>query len=380
MHQLKDAEWDRLVGRIYDTALDPSIWGDVILEAGRSINAHAGQLVSLSPSGNRTFDNVLVGEMDVERAVGEFTELIAQGQHVRAQCATASPELAVFTDADHTTPQERRSLPFYQEHVNPLGIPYYGATVVESSEDAFVVAVLLRSERFGQFDPTEVDYLQRLGPHIRRSLELHKRLPAQAAIQGIESILAAMNCGALIVDRNQRIHLANDRAVKMLSKSDCISDAGSQLSIKNLQSDRALKRQLKVIFEGSASWLLSGSGRISLGQTPRGRIEAVVIPLRALQQPFSSPMCLVLLIDPEKPLDVPGIFVRRYFGLSPSEHEIVLLLCKGQSVNEIANARGTSLATARSQLKSIYAKTGVSRQSELVAKIAGIASISLVDP
>jgi DNA-binding CsgD family transcriptional regulator len=61
------------------------------------------------------------------------------------------------------------------------------------------------------------------------------------------------------------------------------------------------------------------------------------------------------------------------YGLSAAESELLDGLLGGLRLAEIAASRGTSRETARSQLKSIFRKTGVATQSDLVALAAGTA-------
>lgn len=57
----------------------------------------------------------------------------------------------------------------------------------------------------------------------------------------------------------------------------------------------------------------------------------------------------------------------KVWGLSGSEAEIALLLIKGLSMKEIAEARNVKDKTVRTQAASIYAKTGHSGRHELAA-------------
>ena len=59
----------------------------------------------------------------------------------------------------------------------------------------------------------------------------------------------------------------------------------------------------------------------------------------------------------------------RVYGLSPTEARIAVHLADGGSVAGYAEMAGVSPATARSQLKSIFAKTGVNRQAALSALV-----------
>jgi DNA-binding CsgD family transcriptional regulator len=59
--------------------------------------------------------------------------------------------------------------------------------------------------------------------------------------------------------------------------------------------------------------------------------------------------------------------VRELYGLTPAEAAITAALALGRSVEDAAKAKRVSLATLRSHLRSIFAKTGTRRQAELVS-------------
>lgn len=60
------------------------------------------------------------------------------------------------------------------------------------------------------------------------------------------------------------------------------------------------------------------------------------------------------------------------FGLSAAEARLARALCQGNSLEEYANDQGLKLPTVRTQLRSVFAKTGTERQAALVRLIAGI--------
>ena len=61
------------------------------------------------------------------------------------------------------------------------------------------------------------------------------------------------------------------------------------------------------------------------------------------------------------------------YRLTPAEARLAQALSSGTSLAEAASRFAITAATARSQLKAIFAKTGVSRQSDLVRLVAGLA-------
>jgi DNA-binding CsgD family transcriptional regulator len=68
------------------------------------------------------------------------------------------------------------------------------------------------------------------------------------------------------------------------------------------------------------------------------------------------------------------------FGLSRAEARLALGLLMGRSTAECARAAGVGVATIRSQLHSIFIKTGVRRQAQLVALLARVPPLSFARP
>lgn len=60
------------------------------------------------------------------------------------------------------------------------------------------------------------------------------------------------------------------------------------------------------------------------------------------------------------------------FGLTAAEADIAIRLTRGATRSAIAVARGVSLGTVKSQIKSVYQKVGVTREVELAACLASL--------
>lgn len=71
-----------------------------------------------------------------------------------------------------------------------------------------------------------------------------------------------------------------------------------------------------------------------------------------------------------------GQLVQQAFALTAAEVEIVRGISMGQSVRDIAEARGRSVETVRTQLRSIMAKTETRSQPELLRVVLGLMDIA----
>lgn len=62
--------------------------------------------------------------------------------------------------------------------------------------------------------------------------------------------------------------------------------------------------------------------------------------------------------------------IRTSLGLTAAESRLAVRLLTGESLRSAAAALGITYESARSQLKSIFQKTGTHRQGELIALLA----------
>jgi DNA-binding CsgD family transcriptional regulator len=72
----------------------------------------------------------------------------------------------------------------------------------------------------------------------------------------------------------------------------------------------------------------------------------------------------------------PGEIIQGLFDLTVTEAKIAREIAVGMEPGQIAAKFGISIETVRVHLKSIFSKTGFSRQADLAATIAGIRSFS----
>jgi pimeloyl-ACP methyl ester carboxylesterase/DNA-binding CsgD family transcriptional regulator len=68
--------------------------------------------------------------------------------------------------------------------------------------------------------------------------------------------------------------------------------------------------------------------------------------------------------------------INRNFGLTPAEVRLAERLRDGQSLKEAADALGTSINTVRNQLRAIFDKMGLKRQSDLVRALTELGQVA----
>ena len=104
------------------------------------------------------------------------------------------------------------------------------------------------------------------------------------------------------------------------------------------------------------------------GRSPLG---LVIRPVRASErgEGQTGPCAAVFISDPDQRDSASQQTLGELFDLTPAESNVAILLARGLSLAEVAETQNISPHTARAQLKSIFGKTGASRQAELVRMV-----------
>ena len=89
-------------------------------------------------------------------------------------------------------------------------------------------------------------------------------------------------------------------------------------------------------------------------------------------------LAAVFVGEPTPNVEPSAALLRAIYGLTPAETRLVLALLEGVCVSDYAENASVTLNTVRTQLKSIFLKTGCQSQVELVRKILSNHMLRLV--
>ncbi|MFM2482861.1 alpha/beta fold hydrolase [Celerinatantimonas sp. YJH-8] len=211
--------------------------------------------------------------------------------------------------------------------------------------------------------------LNRLCRHMAQALQITKRLYLLEENQRItEEILNRIPVALLLVDELASIKMKNQQAESLLEQSGFIQQKGQKLQLADPVQHRKL---LELIKEQSKPRVFQPQSRgISLQrQTPDDhQLIAIVMPLSqsAISIFEHAATAAVLISDRRHEADIELSAMADIYQLTPKEMRIVKHISQGKSPRDIAKSLHVSYNTVRSQLKSIFVKTNVSSQSELV--------------
>jgi DNA-binding CsgD family transcriptional regulator len=368
---MEEVRLHAVIGEIYACVLDPAgaaSAGRVIEEAlgiGSSIHfvseAPGGRMIRLLSASENFDDNARRDYADYyharniwfERAlphpppyVRRGEELIDPDAFLKTEfCADWCPRVGIFHMIGCT-------YPLAQGLVGGSGVHRTRQQGPFSDEDKWLYALLMG--------------------HFARAVGLSMQLDLRAGTSALgPELVEALNIGVILVTEDRKIVQANAVAERVLALRRWLT---------------AVDRRLRTVHHGSIgtlSWRVAAAARTGAG---RGLDAGTVLRLKGvgddvlpiLVSPFRTPdgawgqdlpTAAILFRDPEQPDHPTGAAISAAYGLSPAEGRMAALLAEGRTLTEAATAAGVSLNTAKTQLGSIFARTGFGRQAELVADI-----------
>lgn len=281
---------------------------------------------------------------------------------------------ACVTEQDLVTPDEIATHPFFTDFRAKHGLgSIMGGMMLPHPSIPVIVSVHGRSGN-RPFTRDEVFACEHFMCHVERSLALTVRLmDAEVASQSLMGAFSRLSCGVFILDRNRTILFHNDLSTKMLANGLAIS--GNRLTVSGPDSEKFERRFRDACAPAEAPTdktpplILKSRSDIAVvlyalpvtGASPVGRF-------------FSSAAVIVLVLQQSESGPADPTLVRDLLDLTLAEARLATLIGFGKSPREAAEHLNISELTARTVLKRIFSKTGVSRQSQLSALIAQISS------
>jgi DNA-binding CsgD family transcriptional regulator len=171
--------------------------------------------------------------------------------------------------------------------------------------------------------------------------------------------------GVILIDAKGKVLTMNRSANRHVSGAKVLRvRVGKLCAVQGRESER-----LMALIDGAVKTTVGeghSAGGTMLVSRPVGRpLSLTVAPLRVARRP-EEPAAVIFIADPDERTELPGDLLRRGYGLTAAECRLALLLVEGQSLNHAAAQTRVSVLTLRTQLKSVFAKTGVKRQGELI--------------
>ncbi len=274
------------------------------------------------------------------------------------------------TDGHVVDDDEVRTLPIYTDYLVPHGLGWFAATSVAPDPHVWVVISVQRRFDRPRFDDAELHLVSQLGRHVEQSLRLSIRLlEGETRGAGLTKILTSMNIGLFGLDSLGRVTMTNPVGDALLGKGLIVRD--EKLIAENRSDRAAFDALLASILRDAVPPVPKP---LIVGDTEGGRVVLHVLPLGTPNMlagaMLADTRALVLAVEIDRDQPVDPTILRDLLGLTLNEARVASLVGVGLQPRAVADHLGIAEETARTVLKRVFGKVGVSRQAELVALLA----------
>lgn len=245
-------------------------------------------------------------------------------------------------------------------------------------DDFFWVALMKRTTRIGtlmvvtdkdrrQISNDDLKLVSTLAPHVRRAVTIGDLFEAeQRKAEIFRSIIENLDHPVIIVAADMQIIFANPSAEALLVENAAICSVRGQLSFAYAQANAAISSAVAL---GTRDEFALGPSGINI---PLAKVSAPavahVMPLarREISARMSQRAAAAIFIAATDSAPIPALeAIGALFGLTAAEKRVASHVAAGSTRKEIAAASGVSDGTIKSQLATIFDKTGVGDQRGL---------------
>ena len=369
------ARLSELIGLIYDSAIEPSLW-PIAMEAIRAeLNFHNATLdLILLPSG-KALSNVVCNVPASYQALmaGAGPDVVEQWGGAEVMQAIPLDRPAVLTQVNPAFDHNTTTNAYFLAFARPQGI--IDALAIGLARDARAIGSLSfgRHESAGPIGKREITIAHLLVPHLQRAATINRMLEgAIAAEAGFAATLDTLRIPVLLLDANRHILHANAAAQAALGHGKLIRVADGQLKATTAGASSAIASAV-----AQSALDESAIGRRGLGVpviTPNGGGGALhVLPLRQRRRDSSLGAVAALFVaDIDTPFVAPTEMAAALFDFTPAEARVFEFIVAGHTQTAIAASLGVERSTVKSHLIKLYDKVGVRRQVELVRVAASL--------
>ena len=264
----------------------------------------------------------------------------------------------------------------YKQFLQPADIRYVLGADLRTESGVECRFRVSRSHASREFSARDRAFCTLLLPHLRRAVEVHSRLDTVEVERSMyANTVDRLQVGTVMLDVNGTIVDKNRAAEEILAEGNGVYLTRGTIEAMDAGENRTLKRivrQAVMGHLGTATPIVEAMPITRSGHKPRLGVLIRTIPLSEWSDDSKRRAAVALFLrDPDRKPQGAHETLRKLFDLTPAESSLAMLLANGMTLDEAADESGISKNTARTHLRAIFSKTGVTRQATLVGIVLG---------
>lgn len=373
--------FQQLLLLIHEAALDDSLWP----RAARAINEVTqakGHFLGYGTGPERrsveevSFARMFFGGERIRDRVEEYASVYWRRDEAFPRLKQL-PKATIRSFPDLYTDREKMTSPAFNQIHRQLHMQSGLAACLDGLGDSRIVWCLAGPDTSGVWGSTQIETVSALLPHIHQFVRVRQTLAdAEARESSLAGLLDNGRCGVIQLDRDGRIVEANDKASTLLRQGEGLSDPDGFLRARHPTDNQKLQELLARVLTPLGVLPCPGSMTVRRSAA-RTRLALHIHPVASSgrHSPSGRVAALVLVVDPERRVEVDPEMIEVALGLTPAESRLAVMVATGYSLRTIAALTRRTEGTVRWHLKQIFRKQGISRQSDLVRRVLALDGI-----
>jgi len=369
------------IGKIYDSAVDPSLWPNALESCCGLIGATLGSVALYDlPQKTTRWTTQWGGDPYwmklLEEKYGAMMPFWPILHLEEVGSIKNTREMVEVLGGDE---EEIRKRPFFTEWAAPAGYHDVAACIIARTETQRGIFQLHTPPTREVVGPRDIAIVNLLFPHVRRAVMIGDLLDMRSIVSAaFEATLDTLAVAAILVDSRGLVLHANIAARAMFDAGGPVLSIRGELNTHQSSATAALKA---AIARAAANESELGHGGIGVPirghETDSATTYSVahVLPLKsgtlrpglslgAVAAIFVTPA----LADPPPPFEA----LAALYDLTPMEARVMTEVASGKNRAATAQTLGIADSTVKTHLARVFEKTHTAEQSELARLVANL--------
>lgn len=356
------------VGELYESIIDDGKWLPAMQAIHRLVGGHAAFHIIADPS---TGAVALSEQVGVDPVANELYLKYYAGKEVRIPPALAHGVGEVVTEQTLLDRKTYERSEIYQDLLLPHDIPHIMAVWLQRTPRACQAFIVEGGRHHGPFQQDAIKKFSIVAPHLMRAARIRETLVSARRDRDIHmEILDRLPLGVVFLDATGNVIAASAYAEQVLQDGHGLRMRQSRLQAELPDDDHRLQEG---IFGscGRGDGLSPGATLGIRRRPPKSPLNVVIVPIAPspVLTITLQPAAMLVVTDPDRTPKARAEVIKEALRLTEAEARLATALFAGASLREAAESLGKSLHTCKTQLKSIYAKTGCRSQAELTKRL-----------
>jgi DNA-binding CsgD family transcriptional regulator len=363
----EDETLTRLIARIYDAALAPTVWPTALAEIAAFVGGQAAGILSKNSISKDSTTHHHFGvdprQVQIYSATHSRLDPFSSLPFFDVEQIVTIPELLPYDEFCRGR--------FFREWMEPQGWVDAANCVLEKGPLSCSFLTVIRSKAQGTVDEEMRRRMALVVPHVRRAVLVGRAINLeQVRAEAFARVLDGLSAGLLLIGADGTVMHANSAGHEMLRSEGCLRSISGRLVICDREMNTAWQGALTPAVQAGVSIdhlafpLIARNG---------DRYLVHVLPLRssAGRDPLIAQATAAVFVRKAVMDDVVPEVIARAFDLTPAELRVLLAVIEVGGIPQAASVLGVADSTVKTHVGRLFEKTGTSRQADLVKLAAG---------